>query len=544
MRDAHLTPVMSERHWWQTGVIYEAYVRSFQDTNGDGIGDLAGVRKRLDYLQWLGIDILWLTPIYTSPMVEFGYDIADYVKVDPSFGTMEEFDALLKDAHARKIRVVLDIAPNHTSDQHPWFKESRSSRDNPKADWYLWRDPGPDGGPPNNWLSAFGGKSAWEWEEKRKQFYYHAFMKEQPDLNWRNPEVEKAFYECMRFWLKKGVDGFRIDVIWHLLKDDKFRDNPKNPGYDPGKDPSNDQQRYLYNADRPEVIDLIVRMRDVLQEFDGERLMIGELYHSSDRIMNYYGEKGEGAQVPHNQVLILLPWKADELRDSIEKYLGSLPDHTWPNWVLSNHDKPRIATRAGNQEQARVARMLLLTLKGTPTLYYGDELGMENVPLKPDQIKDPFEKLDPGRGQGRDGQRTPMQWDRSKHAGFTTGEPWLPVADNYRDVNVEAQKDDPESMLSLTRAILELRRKEPALHVGEHRMLLNDGPIIAYRREHEKTGFLIALNLSRDYAELELPHGYKRLLPVLTTVRGGLPREEVRDKLLLEPNEGLILRRL
>jgi alpha-glucosidase len=534
---------MQERHWWQTGVIYEAYLRSFQDTNGDGIGDLGGVRKRLDYLQWLGIDILWLTPLYRSPMLEFGYDISDYIDVDPSFGTLAEFDLLLKEAHERGLRVVLDIAPNHTSDQHAWFKESRSSRDNPKADWYLWRDPGPDGGPPNNWLSAFGGKSAWEWDETRKQFYYHAFMKEQPDLNWRNPEVENAFFECLRFWLRKGVDGFRIDVIWHLLKDDKFRDNPPNHNYDPKKDPSNDQQLYLYNADRPEVIDLVVRMRDVLQEFDGERLMIGELYHSTDRIVNYYGAEGEGAQVPHNQMLILLPWQADALRDAIEKYLGSLPEHTWPNWVLSNHDKPRIATRAGSQAQARVARMLLLTLQGTPTLYYGDELGMENEPLPPDKIIDPFEKLDPGRGQGRDQQRTPMQWDRSKHAGFTTGEPWLPVAHNYRDVNVEMQRDDPHSMLSLTRAILTLRRKEPALHLGEHRMVLNEGPVIAYRREHESACFLVALNLSRDYAELELPHSYRHLRPELTTIEGKLPND-VRDKLLLRPNEGLILRRL
>jgi alpha-glucosidase len=535
---------MNESHrWWQTGVIYEVYLRSFQDTNGDGIGDLAGVRRRLDYLQWLGVDILWLTPIYKSPMVELGYDTSDYVAVDPLFGTMEEFDGLLKDAHARDLRVVLDIAPNHTSDQHAWFRESRSSRNNPKADWYIWHDPAPDGGPPNNWLSAFGGKSAWQWDETRKQFYYHAFMKEQPDLNWRNPEVEKAFFDCLRFWLRKGVDGFRIDVMWHLLKDDKLRDNPPNRGYDPKKDPSNDTLQSLYNADRPEVMDVIMRMRDVLQEFDGDRLMIGELYHSSDKIVAYYGAKGEGAQVPHNQMLILLPWQADALRDAIEKYMGVLPETTWPNWVLSNHDKPRIATRAGSQAQARVARMMLLTLRGTPTLYYGDELGMENVPLPPDKIRDPFEKLDPGRGQGRDPQRTPMQWDRSAHAGFTTGEPWLPVADDYRTVNVEAQKDDPRSMLSLTRAILAMRRKEPALNVGEHRMVLNEGKVIAYRREHEGTGFLVALNLSHDYAELELPPGYARVRRELSTHDGGIG-DEMKDKLLLRPDEGAILRRL
>ena len=401
-------------HWWQTGVIYEAYIRSFQDSDGDGIGDLQGMRRRLDYLQWLGVDVLWIPPFYRSPMKEFGYDIADYVAVDPIFGTLDDFDRLLEDAHARGMRVVLDIAPNHTSDQHAWFQESRASRTGPKADWYLWRDPGPDGGPPNNWVSAFGGESAWELEPARGQYYYHAFMKEQPDLNWRNPEVEKAVFECMRFWLRRGVDGFRIDVIWHLIKDDALRDNPPNLRFDPGSMPSNDRQRQLYNADRPEVIDLVSRMRDVLQEFEGERLMIGELYHSPETIAEYYGHQGSGAQMPHNQSLILKPWKAPELRDAIESYLGALPESVWPNWVLSNHDKPRIATRAGSAEQARVARMLLLTLRGTPTLYYGDELGMEHVPIPPDEIQDPFEKLDPGRGQGRDPQRTPMQWDGSE----------------------------------------------------------------------------------------------------------------------------------
>lgn len=530
-------------HWWQTGVIYEAYLRSFQDTDGDGIGDLEGVRRRLDDLAWLGIDILWLTPLYPSPMVELGYDIADYVGVDPRFGTLEEFDRLLGEAHDRGIRVVLDIAPNHTSDQHPWFVESRSSRTNPRADWYLWSDPGPDGGPPNNWVSAFGGKSAWEWDATRKQFYYHAFMKEQPDLNWRNPAVEAAFFECLRFWLRRGVDGFRIDVIWHLLKDHLLRDNPPNPGYDPAKDPSNDRQRGLYNADRPEVIDVVMRMRDVLQEFDGERLMIGELYHAADRIVTYYGHAGEGAQIPHNQMLILLPWEAGALRNAIETYLGALAEHTWPNWVLSNHDKPRIATRAGSQAQARVARMLLLTLRGTPTLYYGDEIGMENVPIPPDALRDPFEKLDPGRGQGRDPQRTPMQWDATPNAGFTTGAPWLPVADDFAKVNVEAQKSDPCSMLSLTRALLALRRAEPALHVGEHRMVLNDGPVLAYRREHESGCFLVAMNTKREYAKLELPVGYRRVRPALSTLMDD--RSDVLEgEILLRPDEGVILRRL
>jgi alpha-glucosidase len=295
--------------WWQTGIIYEVYVRSFQDTNGDGIGDLGGLLQRMDYLQWLGIDVLWIPPVYKSPQLEFGYDIADFTSIDPLFGTLEQFDQLLQEAHQRKMRVVLDIAPNHTSSHHAWFQESRTSRDNPKRDWYIWRDPAPDGGPPNNWVSAFGGKSAWELDERTGQYYYHAFLPDQPDLNWRNPDVEKAFFECLRFWLDRGVDGFRIDVMWHLIKDAKFRDNPPNPDFDPRSMPNNNALRELYNADRPEAVDLVLRMRDVLREYDGDRLMIGELYHSGDGLVDYYGPACDAAQMPHNQQLILLPWE-------------------------------------------------------------------------------------------------------------------------------------------------------------------------------------------------------------------------------------------
>jgi len=533
--------------WWQTGIIYEVYVRSFQDSDGDGIGDLAGLRQRLDYLHWLGIDILWLTPAYTSPQHEFGYDIANYTDIDPLFGGMAEFDAFLRDAHAREMKVVLDIAPNHTSSEHPWFTESRSSLDNPKRDWYIWRDPAPGGGPPNNWVSAFGGTSAWELDPATGQYYYHAFLKEQPDLNWHNPEVERAMFECFRFWLRKGVDGFRVDVMWHLLKDKKLRDNPANPDYDPKTMPSNNVQRSLYNADRPEVIEVVLRMRDVLQEFDGERLMIGELYHSGDALVDYYGPGCDAAQMPHNQQLILLPWEAPKLRDAIEQYMASLPEGCWPNWVLSNHDKPRIATRVKSPEQARVARMLLLMLHGTPTLYYGDEIGMTNVDIPKEKLRDPFEKLDPGRGQGRDGQRTPMQWDATANAGFTTGEPWLPVAPDYDQVNVEAQRSDPASMLMLTKSLIELRRKHPALSVGEHRLILTDvkGPVIAFRREHgvgaERETFIIALNLSDKPASFDLPYAYEKVQTVLSTLTE-LPPARFERKVELRASEGLILR--
>lgn len=529
--------------WWQSGIIYEAYVRSFQDTNGDGIGDINGVRQRLDYLQWLGIDILWLNPVYKSPQIEFGYDIADYTSVDPLFGTMEEFDRLLAEAHERGIRIVMDIAPNHSSDQHEWFKESRSSKDNPKRDWYIWKDPSPEGGPPNNWVSAFGGESAWELDPATGQYYYHAFLKEQPDLNWRNPDVEKAIFEAMRFWLDRGIDGFRVDVMWHHIKDNKFRDNPFNPDFDPEKDPANNKLHEVYSANRPETVKLVTDMRDVLQEYEDERLLIGELYQSGTDLVNYYGPGCEGAQIPHNQQLILIPWEAPKVRDAIEQYEGSIPQTCWPNWVMGNHDKPRVATRVGSQVQARVARMMLLTLRGTPTLYYGDEVGMENVEIPDEKLKDPFEKLDPGKGQGRDPQRTPMQWTpEEENAGFTTGDPWLPLDKNWREINVEAQKKDPRSMLMLTKRLIELRRRHPALSVGEHRLVLTDvkGPVVAYRRLHESGNFLVALNLSSDRVTFDLSYGYRHLKSVLSTIPG-TEEGEYRDQVTLRPDEGLLL---
>ncbi len=529
--------------WWQTGIIYEIYLRSFQDTTGNGIGDINGVRKRLDYLKWLGIDILWMTPPYKSPQVEFGYDTADYLAIDPVSGTLADFEALLMEAHQRDMRVVLDIAPNHTSDQHEWFQDSRSSRDSRHRDWYIWKDAGPDGGPPNNWVSAFGGGSAWELDPATGQYYYHAFLKEQPDLNWQNPEVAKAIFNCFRFWLDKGVDGFRIDVMWHLVKDTRFRDNPPNPNFDPKTEPSNNVLQEVYSADRPEVIDLVVRMRDVLKEYEGDRLMIGELYQSGARLVDFYGPDGRGAQLPHNQQLLLQPWDAPKIRDAAEKYLGSLPDDFWPNWVLSNHDKPRIATRSGSQAQARVAMMLLLTLRGTPTMYYGDELGMENAEILPDELRDPFEKLDPGKGQGRDPQRTPMQWNADSNAGFTTGKPWLPVADNSQQLNMETLKNDPASMLNFTKRLIELRRKQPALSMGDHRLVITDvqGPVIAYSREYESEKFLIALNLSSTPATFPLPTGCNQATVILSTLEQDT--SPTHDKQVsLRGNEGLILK--
>lgn len=486
----------NEYLWWQRGIIYQIYPRSFMDGYGDGIGDLRGLATRLDYIQWLGVDAIWISPFYQSPMADFGYDISDYKGIHPMFGTHEDFDDLVSKAHDRQIRVILDFVPNHTSEEHPWFVESRSSRENPKRDWYLWADPAPDGGPPNNWLSVFGG-AAWEWDEATEQYYYHAYLKEQPDLNWRNPEVQKEMLDTMRFWLDRGVDGLRVDVLWHMIKDEQLRDNPPNPDYEPSMSPF-ESLLPVYTTDRPEVHDVVAMMRGVLDEYD-ERMMIGEMYLPTEQLVTYYGKNGEGVHMPHNLQLIVMPWDARRIAATIDTYEGALPPGAWPNWVLGNHDKPRLATRVG-PEQARVAAVLLLTLRGTPTLYYGDEIGMHAVDIPPDKVQDPWEKNLPGLGLGRDPSRTPMQWDGTPNAGFCPAdvEPWLPVADDYEENNVQAESEDPESMLSLYRRLISLRRNEPALAVGSYAPVVTPGDLLAYVREKDGRKFLIVLNLGHE----------------------------------------------
>ena len=361
---------MTDPIWWKRGIIYQIYPRSFQDQNGDGVGDLAGIARRLDYLSWLGVDAIWISPIYPSPMADFGYDVADYCDVDPLFGSLADFDDLVRAAHARGLKVILDFVPNHTSDRHPWFLESRSSRASPKRDWYIWRD-GRNGGPPNNWVSQFGG-SAWTYDPGTGQHYLHSFLREQPDLNWRNPDVRAAMLDVLTFWLDRGVDGFRVDVIWLLIKDEALRDNPENPGWQPSQATIN-RLLQVHNADQPDVHDVIRDMRSLLDRYD-ERLLIGEIYLPLERLVAYYGKDLSGAHLPFNFQLILTAWKADAIARLIDEYENALPPGGWPNWVLGNHDQPRIAARVG-EAQARVAAMLLLTLRGTPTMYYGDEIG-------------------------------------------------------------------------------------------------------------------------------------------------------------------------
>jgi alpha-glucosidase len=528
---------MAGATWWQKGIVYQIYPRSFQDSNGDGIGDLEGIRRRLDYLCELGADALWISPIYPSPMVDFGYDILDYRGIDTIFGTIESFDRLLAEADIRGLKVVLDFVPNHTSDQHPWFLESRSSRQNPKRSWYLWRDPAPDGGPPNNWLANFGG-SGWEFDAATGQYYYHAFLKEQPDLNWRNPEVRQAMYDVLRFWLNRGVDGFRVDVLWLLIKDEHFRDNPPNPNWQP-QQASIERLVQSYSADQPEVHEVIAEMRTVVDTYT-DRVLIGEIYLPVQRLVSYYGRDMRGAHLPFNFQLIFAAWKAQAISQIVAEYEAALPPCGWPNWVLGNHDQKRIATRVGIDE-ARVAAMLLLTLRGTPTLYYGDELGLENVPVPPDQAQDPWEKNEPGLGLGRDPARTPMPWDGSNNAGFTTGTPWLPLNANRAICNVSILSTDPRSILTLYRRLIALRRERAALHSGDYIAVQSNGDVMVFeRRYNNEDSLLVALNFGRLPQHLVLPARATQARLLLSTVldREG---EAVHLELDLRPTEGVIL---
>jgi alpha-glucosidase len=521
--------------WWKSAVLYQIYPRSFADSDDDGVGDLAGIRARLPHLTELGVDALWLSPIFTSPMADFGYDISDYTAIDPLFGTMADFDALLADAHARGLKVILDFVPNHTSDRHPWFIESRSSRQNAKRDWYIWRDPAPGGGPPNNWLSEFGGP-AWALDEATGQYYYHAFLTEQPDLNWRNPQVVAAMHDVMRFWLKRGVDGFRLDAVWHLIKDDRFRDNPKNSDWRPA-DPPHSQHIPLYSGDRPEVHDALRDMRKVIDEFP-DRLMIGELYLPFERLMAYYGRDLTGAHLPFNFALLKAPWHAGEIARLVDDYEAALPKGAWPNWVLGNHDRPRVVSRVG-EAQARVAAMLLLTLRGTPTLYYGDEIGLPQVTIPPERVQDPFEKNVPGFGLGRDGCRTPMQWDASRFAGFSRVEPWLPLTGDLAQRNVASERADPGSLYNLYRRLIALRRAHPALATGSYRPFMTEGQVLAYLREQGRERFVVALNFGVAPASVALPEGEGT---VTLSALGGRNGEPVRGRINLAGNDGLLIK--
>ncbi len=533
--------------WWQTGVVYQIYPRSYQDSNADGVGDLPGIRQRLDYIQDLGVEAIWLSPIFPSPMHDFGYDVADYRDIHPLFGTMADFEALLADTHGRGMKLIIDLVPNHTSNEHEWFQESRSSRDNPKRDWYIWRDPAPDGEPPNNWLSFFGGP-AWTFDALTGQYYLHQFVPEQPELNYRHPDVLPAMLDNMRFWLDKGVDGFRVDVIWLMIKDEQLRDNPPNPDWD-GVDPKRSLLP-LHTENVPGVHDLIRQMRSVLDEYD-ERMMVGEIYLPNDQLATYYGERrADGSfdecHLPFNFQLIALDWDAETIGQAIEAYYESLPKGAWPNWVMGNHDRTRVASRVGNA-QARNANILLLTLWGTPTTYYGEEIGMVNGKIPPEFIQDPPAVKQPEIAHvvGRDPVRTPMQWDGTDNAGFAPPgvRTWLPVAGDYPSRNVRQQLENPGSMLHLYRALARLRQNETALNAGGFsRVASGVGDVLAYTRSAvDSDGFLVVLNFGPKSHVLDLREvGKKAVIAISTNFdRAG---EIDLAALELEPNEGLVLR--
>ncbi|MBV9654088.1 MAG: DUF3459 domain-containing protein [Acetobacteraceae bacterium] len=527
---------MDVNAWWQTGVIYQVYPRSFQDTDGDGVGDLDGIRRRLHHLVDLGVQAIWISPIFPSPMRDFGYDVSDYCDIDPLFGRLANFDALLADAHAAGLKVILDFVPNHTSDRHPWFADSRSSPNSPKRDWYIWRDGKPGGAPPNNWESEFGG-SAWTFDQVAGQYYYHAYLKEQPDLNWRNPQVQDAMCDVLRFWFDRGVDGFRVDAIHHLVEDEDERDNPANPDWRPGMPPA-DRWLQTRTVDQPGVHECIKLMRHVADRY-GNKVMIGEAYLPIDQLMAYYGADLSGFHLPFNFHLISTDWQPRAIASLIETYEAALPQGGWPNWVLGNHDRARVASRIG-PAQARVAAMLLLTLRGTPTIYQGEEIGMQDVPIPPSLVQDPFERNVPGLGLGRDPVRTPMPWTSERHAGFTEGQPWLPLNADADVLNVARQIDDPRSMLSLYRALIRLRGNEAALSVGAFRLVHVDDHVLAYERRIADQRLLIALNMTDRVQVLRPP---RPACEALLSTYLDHP-DPLRDDIHLRADEGLILRTL
>ncbi|MCC6976182.1 MAG: alpha-amylase [Anaerolineae bacterium] len=504
------------RAWWQSGVIYQIYPRSYMDSNNDGIGDLKGITSRLDYLQELGIDAIWLSPFYPSPMADFGYDISDYCNVDPLFGTLADFDEMVAAAHARGIRVVVDYVPNHTSDQHPWFQESRRSRQNPKRDWYVWRDPKANGDPPNNWISVFGGP-AWEYDEATGQYYLHSFLSQQPDLNWRNPEVKKTMLEVLRFWLDRGVDGFRIDVAHFIMKDPELRDNPLQPPSDePNWKPMGEYDRLIHLHDRghPDVHGVFREIRALLNAYSTERprYSVGEIHvFDWDDWASYYGRNLDELHMPFNFGLVNIDWKAPAIRkmvEGVEGALSRLHPEAWSNYVLGNHDEHRIASRVG-PEQARMAMLLLLSLRGTPTLYYGDELGMLDGDIPADKEKDPWGLRQPGLGLGRDPERTPMQWDASVNGGFTAPEvePWLPVSPNTSEISVAAQRGNPRSMLNLSKALLTMRRSTPALNQGIYTSVEGVPPeCFAFIRQAGDQKRLVLTNFTSLDLRISLPN--------------------------------------
>ncbi len=526
--------------WHEGAVIYQIYPRSFYDAKGTGIGNLQGIIDKLDYLggnkDSLGVNAIWISPIYTSPMADFGYDVVDYTNIDPIFGNINDFKLLVREAHKRSIKVVLDFVPNHSSDEHPWFVQSQSSIDNPKRDWYVWRSPKHDGSVPNNWLSAFGG-SAWQLSEKTQQYYLHSFLAKQPDLNWDNPAVREAMKTAMRFWLDLGVDGFRVDAADWLSKDPQFRDDPVSQQL--SQEVGGSEQvaiKHVHSRGGPHLFDRLNEMTQVLKKYP-DRFMIAEAHPETDNkiqgYLQYYKAVNSQLSAPLNFEGIYLPWKASAFRTFIDAFQAGMQPSYTPIYTMGNHDESRVASRIGRRA-ARTAAMMLLTLPGLPFIYYGDELGMTDVAISKEQLRDPFTKP----GKGRDGQRTPMQWDTTAHAGFTEGTPWLPVASDYHLVNVSTQSQDPQSSFNLFKQLIHFRNCSSILKSGTYRSVDYGKDILGYERAQGTNKLLILLNFTSTEKQINLGRLQGQLQ--LSSYLDG-ENSVMSKRILLRPNEGLII---
>jgi alpha-glucosidase len=509
--------------WWKDGIIYQIYPRSFLDSNQDGIGDLAGITARLDYLRDLGVDAIWLSPVYPSPQADFGYDVSNYIDIDPMFGSLKDYDRLIREAHKHKIRVIMDLVFNHTSDEHPWFVESRKSRDNPYRDWYIWRDPSPKGKEPNNWYSVFGGK-AWKFDPPTGQYYLHLFHEKQPDLNWRNPKVQKAILAVLKFWLNRGTDGFRLDVFNAYFKHTDLPDNPQKRGGLRGFE----RQQHIYDGDQPEMIPVLRKFRKLLDQYS-KSYAVGETFFSTPEKAAFYS----GDDLLHaafNFSLLESKWDAQNYLKAITTWDKVAGKKVWPNYVLNNHDNPRTVTRwkdGDDDARAKLGAAMLFTLRGTPFLYYGEEIGMRDIKLKRSEIMDP-----PGKSywplyKGRDGGRSPMQWDGSSQAGFTKGRPWLPVHPNHKTRNVAAQLKQSDSLLNVYKQLITLRRQSIVLRRGDFSVVEQANPdCLIYQRTYGKKRMLVALNFSRQPQTLTLGLPVKGMwLEVFST--HSLPKKQV-----------------
>lgn len=527
--------------WYRRSVIYQIYPWSFKDSNGDGVGDLRGIIEKLDYIKdgqnSLNVGAIWLSPIFVSPMKDFGYDISDYCDIDPRFGTIADFEELVEKTHARGVKIVLDLVTNHTSVEHPWFIESRSSVDNPKRNWYIWRDPKPDGSPPNNWVSVSGG-SMWQLDKGTNQYYLHNFLPEQPDLNWRNKEVQNEMRKIIEFWIKKGVDGFRVDAASHFMEDIKFRDDPVNLSYVEGKNSPYDKFVHTFSTNQPDIKEVIGLMCSIADQNSKEIFIVSEAYLNLEDIAKFYRFCETPVHAPFNFSLMNLPWDAAMFKKTIDAYDATLKPQDVPTFVLGNHDNSRIASRRG-QQQARASALMLLTLRGTPFVYYGEEIGMQDVGIPKKDLKDGFLETSDGT-YTRDAERTPMQWDATTSAGFTTGKPWLPVSKDFQIVNVASQTIDQFSTLNLYKRLIAFRNSSEALLRGSYRSIETScKDIFGYIRESENEKLLVLVNFSGQIQTVPFEYGVGK---VIVTTHMDIHQEHiVSHDITLRPFEACLI---